>query len=140
MIDDVHLIDYHLQIQASCPHCDEKIIFLNDNIPEKNIVYRTCKCCKSKLRVKPFNIIVEVKKPKKPKKRKNNNVSFHSDHRKQKESELIKKAKKIIKSYGFTSKEIDSVLTNINHSGKTLEQLIQTALAQMDQYEQSKTE
>jgi DNA-directed RNA polymerase subunit M/transcription elongation factor TFIIS len=135
-MDDIKLINYHLQIQASCPHCDEKIIFLNKDIPEKNIIYRTCKSCKSRLRVKPFNVVVEVKKPNKPK---DSKVATHSDSTKKQDTTLISQAKKAITSYGFSGKEVDRILRTINYTNMNLETLIKATLSKMDQNEQSTT-
>ena len=61
-MDNVILLDYHLQIQVACPHCNKPIVFLNYQIPEKTAIYRTCKKCKKPLRIKPFNVLVELKK------------------------------------------------------------------------------
>ena len=118
-MDNVKLIEYNLQIKVGCPNCDSTFDFLNYGIPEEVPTYVICDNCNIPLCVKPFEIVVKAK-------------TSAPNH-------IVKEAKKIVKSYGFSTKQINQILKDLDTTSMSLETLVKTILSKVDQNEYATT-
>ena len=124
-MDNAKLVEYNLDITLGCPKCDYLFQLSNYSIPTEGSTYHVCENCQIPLEVKPISIKIKFKKPTKLKKIKEKVVVDLLEDGKE-------DAKNIIKTYGFSSKEIDNVLKTLETDGMAIETIVKEALSRID--------
>ena len=104
-------------------HTDKKTGYYS--IPTEGSTYQVCDNCQIPLEVKPISIKIKFKKPTKLKKVKEKVVINLLEDGKE-------DAKNIIKTYGFSAKEIDNVLDTLGTDGMAIETIVKEVLARID--------
>ena len=84
-----------------------------------------CENCQIPLEVKPISIKIKFQKPAKLKKAKEKVVVNLLEDGKE-------DAKNIIKTYGFSAKEIDNVLKTLETDGMAIETIVKEVIARID--------
>ena len=124
-MDKAQLVEYNLDIVLGCPECDYLFSLSNYSIPTEGSTYHVCENCKIPLEVKPISIKIKFQKPAKLKKAKEKVVVNLLEDGKE-------DAKNIIKTYGFSAKEIDNVLKTLETDGMAIETIVKEVIARID--------
>ena len=124
-MDNAQLVEYNLGITLGCPKCDYLFQLSNYSIPTEGSTYQVCDNCQIPLEVKPISIKIKFKKPTKLKKVKEKVVINLLEDGKE-------DAKNIIKTYGFSAKEIDNVLKTLETDGMAIETIVKEVIARID--------
>jgi len=132
-MDNAKLVEYDLDIVLGCPKCDYLFQLANYSIPTEGSTYQVCENCNIALEVKPISIEINFKKPTKLKKIEEKVVVNLLEDGKE-------DAKNIIKTYGFSAKEIDNVLNTLETDGMAIETIVKEVLSRIDnKHEPAKT-
>ena len=113
------VVEYNLQIILECPNCSYAFDLCNYKIPEKISLTVKCDVCNKKLCVEPLNIVIKPK----------DSVT----------SSIVRQAKQIVRSYGFKTQEVNNVLNDLDTTGISLEELVKSIIAKVDQDEYATT-
>ena len=156
-MDNAKLVEYNLDITLGCPKCDYLFQLSNYSIPTEGSTYQVCENCQIPLEVKPISIDIDFKKPVKIKvdgfaavsgnptqnvEQKDNKKEVPLNRSLEGFRDICsrKDAKSIIKTYGFSMKEINHVLNSLDTDGMAVETIVKDVLSRIDnKHESAKT-
>jgi hypothetical protein len=114
-------IEYDVKMTLGCPSCDCIFQYINYNIPTDSPTYHLCGNCNTKLFVAPACIKVEF-----------NSLTEKEESGVVCSTEVLKKAKATVRSYGFDVKEIDAALEKVDTKTMDLATLVKEILANLE--------